>query len=61
MTSAILSRRYLAGGHPAGIDSQHAHKVSLVYDENGVGYLFYTAVGRKGRGIALLTSKAMPS
>ena len=36
---------------------QHAHKISIIYDEQGVGYLYYTAVGPKGRGIALLTSK----
>ena len=34
-------------------------QVSIVYDEQGTGYLFYTAVGPKGRGIALLTSKPM--
>mmetsp|Transcript_14564 Transcript_14564/g.43111 ORF Transcript_14564/g.43111 Transcript_14564/m.43111 type:complete len:502 (-) Transcript_14564:89-1594(-) len=48
---------YRAGGHPAGIDAEHAHKVSLAYDADGVGYLYYTAVGSKGRGIALITSK----
>ena len=31
----------------------------MIYDDNGVGYLYYTAVGVKGRGIALLTSKPM--
>eukprot|EP00041_Stephanoeca_diplocostata_P018472 m.386796 g.386796 ORF g.386796 m.386796 type:complete len:107 (+) comp21024_c0_seq2:158-478(+) len=50
---------YPAGGHPAGIDSQHAHKISIIYDDEGVGYLYYTAVGPRGRGIALLTSKPM--
>eukprot|EP00040_Diaphanoeca_grandis_P017567 m.91823 g.91823 ORF g.91823 m.91823 type:complete len:502 (+) comp26503_c1_seq2:82-1587(+) len=50
---------YKAGGHPLGLDSQHAHKISIIFD-NGVGYLYYTAVGTKGRGIALLTSKPMP-
>eukprot|EP00658_Telonema_sp_P-2_P061997 TRINITY_DN50657_c0_g1_i1.p1 TRINITY_DN50657_c0_g1~~TRINITY_DN50657_c0_g1_i1.p1 ORF type:complete len:427 (+),score=84.52 TRINITY_DN50657_c0_g1_i1:100-1281(+) len=49
---------YEAGGHPMGIDSQHAHKISIVYEDD-VGYLFYTAVGPKGRGIALLTSKPL--
>eukprot|EP00037_Helgoeca_nana_P022532 m.230255 g.230255 ORF g.230255 m.230255 type:complete len:506 (+) comp26021_c0_seq1:272-1789(+) len=48
---------YVAGGHPSGIDTTHAHKVSLIYDADGVGYLYYTAVGPKGRGIALLTSR----
>ncbi len=47
---------YKAGGHPAGIDSQYAHKVSIIYHD-GVGYLYYTAVGPAGRGIALLTSQ----
>ena len=47
---------YRAGGHPNGIDAQHAHKISIIYHK-GVGYLYYTAVGPKGRGIALLTSK----
>ena len=50
---------YRAGGHPDGIDSQHAHKISIIYHD-GVGYLYYTAVGTKGRGIALLTSKPLP-
>jgi hypothetical protein len=48
---------YKAGGHPAGIDGDHAHKVSVFFDSEGVGYLYYTAVGAKGRGIALITSK----
>lgn len=50
---------YRAGAHPSGIDGDHAHKISLLYHE-GIGYLFYTAVGAKGRGIALLTSKQLP-
>ena len=48
---------YEAGHHPSGIDGDHAHKISLIYDSDGVGYMYYTAVGSKGRGIALLTSK----
>lgn len=51
---------YRAGGHPSGIDTDHAHKVSIIFDDDGVGYMYYTAVGPKGRGIALLTSKPMP-
>lgn len=51
---------YKAGGHPSGIDGTHAHKISLIY-RNGVGYLYYTAVGTKGRGIALLVSKPLGS
>ena len=47
---------YKAGGHPSGLDATHAHKISLIY-RNGTGYLYYTAVGPKGRGIALLTSR----
>jgi len=50
---------YRAGHHPAGIDAQHAHKVSLLYDAEGTGYMYYTAVGAKGRGIALLTSRPL--
>lgn len=50
---------YKAGGHPNGIDGVHAHKISLIY-HNGTGYLYYTAVGSKGRGIALLTSRPVP-
>lgn len=51
---------YTAGGHPKGLDSQHAHKISLVYNaESESFYMFYCAVGKKGRGIALLTSKAL--
>lgn len=35
----VFATRYKAGGHPKGLDSEHAHKVSLVYDDNGVGYV----------------------
>ena len=49
---------YRAGGHPDGLDAEHAHKVSLVFNpENETFYLFYNAVGTKGRGIGLITSK----
>jgi len=51
---------YEPGGHPAGLDAKHAHKVWLVY-RGGVGYMFYTAVGTHGRGIALLTSQPVPA
>eukprot|EP00911_Craspedida_sp_UC1_P002762 UC1_evm1s2026 len=47
---------YKAGAHPQGTDSAHAHKVSIVFDNKGTGYMYYTAVGPYGRGIALLTS-----
>lgn len=49
---------YLAGGHPDGLDAEHAHKISLVYNpKDETWYMFYNAVGKKGRGIGLLTSK----
>ena len=49
---------YRAGGHPQGLDETYAHKVSLVYNEiNETFYMHYCAVGKKGRGIGLLTSK----
>ncbi len=51
---------YKAGGHPGGLDTKYAHKVSLVYDDaNDTFYMFYCAVGEGGRGIALLTSKPL--
>lgn len=49
---------YKAGGHPAGLDEKYAHKISLIYNPaNDTYYLYYCAVGKKGRGIALLTNK----
>lgn len=49
---------YKAGGHPEGLDSQYAHKIALAYDRPAdTFYLFYCAVGGRGRGIALLTSR----
>ncbi len=52
---------YRAGGHPGGLDQQYAHKISLVYEPvEAVFYLYYCAVGVKGRGIGLLTSKPLP-
>jgi alpha-L-rhamnosidase len=51
---------YKAGGNPSGLDKQYAHKVSLVYrPENDTFYLYYCAVGPKGRGIGLITSKPL--
>jgi len=48
---------YIAGGHPAGLDRQYAHKTSLVWNpKNRTFYLFYCAVGTKGRGVGLITS-----
>jgi predicted GH43/DUF377 family glycosyl hydrolase len=53
---------YKAGGHPKGLDSKYAHKISLVYNEaNDTFYLFYCAVGEQGRGIGLITSKPLDS
>ncbi|HOX40247.1 MAG TPA: hypothetical protein PL033_19865 [Candidatus Brocadiia bacterium] len=49
---------YKAGGHPGGLDKQYAHKISLIYNpKNDTRYMFYNAVGVKGRAIGLLTSK----
>lgn len=51
---------YKAGGHPGGLDQQYAHKISLVYrTEDDAFYMFYCAVGEKGRGIGLITSKPL--
>ncbi|MFH1744289.1 MAG: hypothetical protein ABIH23_35250 [bacterium] len=52
---------YKAGGHPDGLDETYAHKISLVYDnERDMYFMYYCAVGKKGRGIGLLTSKPLP-
>ncbi|HUT94166.1 MAG TPA: hypothetical protein VMY37_32195 [Thermoguttaceae bacterium] len=49
---------YKAGGHPAGLDKTYAHKISLVYNPaNDTFYMYYCAVGNRGRGIGLITSK----
>jgi len=51
---------YKAGGNPSGIDKKYAHKISLVWNpENQTYYMFYNAVGTKGRGIGLITSKPL--
>jgi len=48
---------YKADGNPSGLDRQYAHKTSLVYNpKNKTFYLYYCAVGDKGRGIGLITS-----
>lgn len=53
---------YKAGGHPAGLDKKYAHKISLVHNPaNDTYYMHYCAVGNKGRGIGLLTSKPLPA
>ena len=52
---------YKAGGHPGGLDKQYAHKIALVrHPANDTFYLFYCAVGNKGRCIGLLTSRPLP-
>ena len=49
---------YKRGDNPSGLDKQHAHKISLVWNpRNETYYMFYNAVGDKGRGIGLITSK----
>ena len=51
---------YKAGGNPSGLDKQFAHKISLVWNPaNETWYMFYNAVGNKGRGIGLITSKPL--
>jgi hypothetical protein len=49
---------YRAGGHPNGLDQTYAHKISLVYHHaTDTFFLYYGAVGDRGRGIGLLTSR----
>ncbi len=49
---------YKAGGNPSGLDKKYTHKISLAYDKaSDTYYMFYCAVGEKGRGIGLITSK----
>jgi len=51
---------YKAGGNPSGLDKQFAHKTSLVWSPaNETFYMHYNAVGEKGRGIGLITSKPL--
>jgi len=51
---------YKAGGHSGGLDIQYAHKISLVYNrKKDTFYLYYCACGNKGRGIGLITSRAL--
>lgn len=57
---------YKAGGNPSGLDRQHAHKISLVFNpKNDTYYMFYNAVPglstlAGGRGIGLITSRPLP-
>ena len=49
---------YRAGCHPLWLDREYAHKISLVYrPDSDTFYMFYCAVGNRGRAIGLLTSK----
>jgi len=49
-----------AGGHPDGLDADYAHKISLVRNpKNDAWYMFYNAVGKKDRGIGLVTDKPL--
>ena len=51
---------YKAGGHPGGLDKTYAHKISLVYQpKNETFYMYYCAVGNKGRCIGLITSQRL--
>lgn len=51
---------YKAGGHPGGLDKIYAHKVSLAYrPQDETFYVYYCAVGVKGRCIGLITSKRL--
>jgi len=51
---------YKAGGNPGGLDKTYAHKISLVYNPaNDTFYMHYCACGNKGRGIGLITSRAL--
>ncbi len=53
---------YKAGGHPAALDKKYAHKISLVFNpKNETFYMFYCAVGKKGRGIGLITGSPVKS
>jgi hypothetical protein len=46
---------YKFGGHPTGLDKQYAHKISLVFNPgDNTFYMYYCAVGNKGRTIGLL-------
>jgi len=52
---------YKAGGNPSGLDTEYAHKISLVWNPaNETYYMFYNAVGNRSRGIGLVTSKPLP-
>lgn len=51
---------YKAGGNPSGLDKTYAHKIALAYNPgNDTFYMYYCAVGDRGRGIGLITSKPL--
>jgi len=51
---------YFAGGHPNGLDSEYAHKISIIRNPmNDILYMFYCATGKQGRNICLLTSQSL--
>lgn len=51
---------YKAGGHPQGLDRQYAHKIALAYDApRDTFFMYYCAVGARGRCIGLLTSRPL--
>ena len=51
---------YKAGGHPGGLDKTYAHKIALAYNpKNRTFYMYYCAVGVKGRCIGLVTSNRL--
>ena len=48
---------YKSGGNPSGLDRKYAHKISLVWNPaNETYYMFYNAVGNKGRGVGFISS-----
>jgi beta-xylosidase len=52
---------YKFGGHPSGLDKQYAHKISLVFNpRDNTFYMYYCAVGNKGRTIGLLKNTVTP-
>ena len=49
---------YRAGGNPSGLDKTYAHKIALAYNaDTDTFYMYYCAVGDRGRGIGLITSR----
>lgn len=51
---------YKAGGNPSGLDKEFAHKIALTWNPaNETFYMYYCAVGEKGRGIGLITSRPL--